>query len=112
MQEEHPSGAHSVVSNSSPAELNLLYMAGCLGHPALGSSQRSHMDWIFRCPYRDRGTSAQPGKGNVRLRVYPPVAKKARDPRELFVNLHSSNVLDKAPPEESALWAVANQPDL
>lgn len=48
----------------------------------------------------------------MRLGVYPPVAKKARDPRELFVNLHGSDILDKVPPEESALWAAANQPDL
>lgn len=54
----------------------------------------------------NRDTEARSGKGSARLDVYPPMAKKARDPRELFVNLNGSNVLDEVPPEESALWAM------
>lgn len=54
----------------------------------------------------NRDTEAQPGKGSVRLDIYPLMAKKARDPRELFVNLNGSNILDEVPPEESALWVM------
>lgn len=54
----------------------------------------------------NRDIEAQPGKGSARLDIYPLMAKKARDPRELFVNLNGSNVLDEVPPEESALWVM------
>lgn len=55
----------------------------------------------MRC---NRDTEAWPGKGSARLDVYPPTAKKARDPRELFVNLNCSSILDEVPPKESPLW--------
>lgn len=42
----------------------------------------------------------------MRLDFYPPMAKKDRDPKELFANLSGSNILDEAAPEESALWAM------
>lgn len=58
------------------------------------------------------GTEAGLGKGTAKLDVYPPMAKKARDPRELFVKLNGSNILDEVPPEESALWAITNSAKL
>lgn len=110
-QEEHSPTAHSGVSSSSPARLNLLCTEGCprAPSPAVQTGVPCALGLQMTC---NRDTEARLGKGSARLDVYPPMAKKARDPRELFVNLNGSNILDEVPPEESALWAITKSAKL